>query len=144
MFDKILLPTDGSDVSLAAAERAAALAKLCGATLHVVYVQEPYPYSGIGAASSAGRMAYEAESQQQAGEAFARAEALARVPGVPIVTERIEGSNPAEGIVEAARRCGADLIVMASHGRSGVARLLLGSVAQKVLVLAEVPVMIVK
>jgi nucleotide-binding universal stress UspA family protein len=144
MFDKILLPTDGSDVSLTAADRAAALAKLCGASLHVVCVQEPYPYAGIGAASSAGAQDYLAAAQRHAADAFARVSALARVPGVALTTEAVEGARPAEAIVEAARRCGADLIVMGSHGRSGVARLLLGSVAQQVLVLSPLPVMIVK
>ncbi len=144
MFDKILLPTDGSEVSLAAAERAAALAKLCGAPLHVVFVQEPYPYTGIGATSDTGRDAYQAAAQQQADNAFVRVRALAAVPGIKIETESLEGVSPAEAIVEAARRCGADLIVMGSHGRTGVAKLLLGSVTQKVLVLSPVPVMVVK
>lgn len=144
MFDKILLPTDGSEVSLAAAERAVALAKLCGAPLHVVFVQEPYPYAGIGAASGAGMQEYQAAAQQHAAEAFARIGALAKVPGVQLSTETVEGSGPAERIVEAAQRSGADLIVMGSHGRTGVARVLLGSVASKVLVLSPVPVLVVK
>jgi nucleotide-binding universal stress UspA family protein len=132
MFNKILLPTDGSDVAFGAAGRAVALAKLAGAPLHVVFVQEPYPYTGIGAANSAGVQEYLAASQREAAE------------GVALTTEIAEGRSPAEQIVEAARRCGADLIVMGSHGRSGVARVLLGSVAGKVLMLAPVPVMIVK
>jgi nucleotide-binding universal stress UspA family protein len=128
MFDKILLPTDGSDVAFAATERAVALARLAGAALHVVFVMEPYPYTGIGATNSAGVQEYLA----------------AQVPGVSLSTEIVEGSSPAERIVETARRCGADLIVMGSHGRTGVARVLLGSVAGKVLMLSPVPVMIVK
>jgi nucleotide-binding universal stress UspA family protein len=56
----------------------------------------------------------------------------------------VEASSPTEQIVEAVSRTGADLIVMCSHGRSGVARVLLGSVAAKVLQLSKVPVMIVK
>lgn len=144
MFAKILLPTDGSEVSLAAAERAVALAKLAGAALHAVFVQEPYPYAGIGATNSAGVQEYLAATQRQAAQAFARVSALAELPGVTLSIENIEGSSPAEHIVEAARRCGADLIVMGSHGRTGVARVLLGSVAGKVLMLSPVPVMIVK
>lgn len=144
MFDKILLPTDGSDVAFAAAERAVALAKLAGGALHVVFVLEPYPYTGIGAASSTGVQEYLADSQRQATAALTRISALAQVPGVTLSTETVEGSSPAEQIVEAARRCGADLIVMGSHGRTGVARVVLGSVAGKVLTLSPVPVMIVK
>jgi nucleotide-binding universal stress UspA family protein len=144
MFEKILLPTDGSDVAFAAAGRAVALAKLAGAALHVVFVQEPYPYTGIGATNSAGVQEYLADSQRRAAEALARISALAQVFGLVLSTEFVEGSSPAEQIVETARRCGADLIVMGSHGRTGVARVLLGSVAGKVLMLSPVPVMIVK
>ena len=144
MFEKILLPTDGSEVSLAAAERAVTLARLVAAPLHIVFVQEPYPYAGIGAAHSAGMQEYLAAGQQHAEQAFARVSALAQSQGVRTSTESVEGEGPAEHIVEAARRCGADAIVMASHGRTGVARVLLGSVASKVLALSPVAVMIVK
>lgn len=144
MFDKILLPTDGSEVAFAAAERAIALAKLTGAGLHVVFVLEPYPYAGIGAASSTGMQDYLADSQRHASEALARISELARLPGLKLSAETVEGSNPAEQIVETARRCGADVIVMGSHGRTGVARMVLGSVASKVLALSPVPVMVIK
>jgi nucleotide-binding universal stress UspA family protein len=144
MYDKILLPTDGSDISMAAAERAVRLAGLAGSPLHAVYVREPYPYAGIGAASSAALLEYEAATQQQAEAAFARVAALAQAQGVSLSTATDEGSDPAEHIVAVAKDCGADLIVMGSHGRSGVARVLLGSVAGKVLMLSQVPVMIVK
>ena len=144
MFEKVLMPTDGSEVSLAAAERALALAKLSGAPLHVVFVQEPYPYTGIGAASSAGAQEYLAAGQRHAAQAFARVSALAQAQGVSLSSETVEGDSPAERIVEAAGRCGADAIVMASHGRTGLARVLLGSVASKVLMLSPVAVMIVK
>lgn len=144
MFDKILLPTDGSDIAFAAAERAVALAKLGGAGLHVVFVLEPYPYSGIGAANSAGAQEYLADAQRQATEALDRIRALAQVTGVTLSAETVESSSPAEQIVETARRYGADLIVMGSHGRTGVARVVLGSVADKVLRLSPVPVMVVK
>jgi len=144
MFENILLPTDGSDVASAAAARAIALAKLAGAELHVVFVVEPYAYTGIGAANSAGLQEYLAASQRRASEALAPFSSLAQREGVTLSTETVEGSSPAEQIVETAHRCGADLIVMGSHGRTGVARVVLGSVAAKVLVLAPMPVMIVK
>jgi nucleotide-binding universal stress UspA family protein len=144
MFKTILLPTDGSDVALAATDRAIALARLAGAALHAVYVQEPYPYTGIGATNSAGVQEYLTAAQQEGVQALDGVTARTRAAGVTSTTEIAEGSSPAEQIVETARRCGADLIVMGSHGRTGVARVLLGSVAGKVLVLSPVPVMIVK
>ena len=144
MFEKILMPTDGSDVSLAAAERAVELARLARASLLVVYVQEPYPYTGIGAASSTGLNEHLAQGHRHAAAAFDRVRPLAQASGVQLETAVLEGDTPAEQIVEAARRSGADPIVMASRGRTGVSRLLLGSVAAKVLELSPVPVLIVK
>jgi len=144
MFKKILMPTDGSEVSLMAAERAVELARLAGSTLQVVHVLEPYPYTGVGAANSTGRNAYLAEGQRLASAAFDRVRQLAAGKNVPVETAVLEGTAPAESIVEAARAGGADQIVMASRGRTGAARLLLGSVAAKVLELSPVPVLVVK
>jgi nucleotide-binding universal stress UspA family protein len=144
MFEKILMPTDGSDVSLAAAERAAELARLAGAPLLAVYVQEPYPYSGVGSASSAGRNEHLAKEHGIAAAAFERVRQVAQGKGVPLETAVLEGSAPAERIVDAARASGADQIVMASRGRTGAQRLLLSSVAGKVLELSPVPVLVVK
>lgn len=144
MFKKILVSTDGSEASLRAAEQAAALAKLCGGALHIVYVQEPYPYSHLSASASAGRQDYEENARKHTADILNNAAAEVREPGVTVTTECIENMTPAEGIIEAARRHDADLIVTASHGRSGAARLLLGSVAQKVVSLAEVPVLVMR
>lgn len=144
MFKKILAATDGSEIALKAAEQAAALAKLCGAPLHIVYVQEPYPYSHLSAADSAGRQDYEEDARKHTANVLNNAAAEVREPGLTVTTECIANMTPAEGVIEAARRHDADLIVIASHGRTGVARLLLGSVAQKVVALAEGPVLIVR
>jgi nucleotide-binding universal stress UspA family protein len=144
MFEKILMPTDGSDLSLAAGERAVELARMASAPLLVVYVQEPYPYGGIGAASSVGLNEHLAQGQRLAAAAFDRVRLLAESKGVPVETAVLEGNEPSEQIVEAARSRGADQIVMASRGRTGAARLFLGSVASKVLELSPVPVLIVK
>ncbi len=144
MYDKLLLPTDGSDVSFAAADRAIALARLAGATLHAVFVLEPYPYAGIGAVSVAGRDAWMAAAREAAAVASERLVKAAAAQGVKVSPLVVEDADPARGIVETARSQGCDLIVMGSHGRSGLARAVLGSVATKVLALSPVPVMIVK
>jgi nucleotide-binding universal stress UspA family protein len=144
MFEKIMMPTDGSDVSLGAAERAIELARLAGGTLLLVYAHERYPYGGVGATNTAGLHEHLAQGQRLAAEAFERVRRLAEGRQVRIETSVLEGDKPAERIVEAAQAAGVDQIVMASHGRTGVARLLLGSVTSKVLELSKVPVLVVK
>jgi nucleotide-binding universal stress UspA family protein len=144
MFKKILLTTDGSDESLAAVERALSLAKLAGAPLHALFVQEPYPYAGVGAASPIGLQEYQADAQRSAQQAFDRVVEAAGAVGVPVSSAVVEGHDPAQAIVDAAEGCGADLIVMRSHGRRGMARLLLGSVASRVLSLSTMPVLVIK
>lgn len=144
MFRRLLLPTDGSDVSLAAAEPAIAVAKLFDAPLQVVYVLEPYPFAGIGSARQGGFDDYMAASRGAASLAFDRIAQAAAAHGVPCETVTVEDAQAARGIVEAAKAAGADLIVMGSHGHSGLAKLVLGSVATKVLQLSPVPVLIVK
>lgn len=143
-FKKILLPTDGGDVALRAAGHAVALAKLCGVPLHLVFVHEPYPYIGVGSTNAAGVVAYDAEARQHADQAFWRIGEIAQLAGVAVTSALIEGKRTAQAIADAAEELGADLIVMGSHGRSGVARVLLGSVAAQVLVLSKVPVMVVR
>jgi nucleotide-binding universal stress UspA family protein len=144
MFETLLLPTDGSDQALQAAHHALELARLCQARLVVLSVREPYPLAGGVMAGAAGLQSYMAESREAADKAFARVQQLATAAGVAIET-RVEDDRPAaEGIVEAAQALGAELIVIGSHGRSGIARLLLGSVASKVITLAKVPVLVVR
>ena len=144
MFKKLLVPTDGSDLSIAAAVRGVALAKMAGASMTVVFVQDTYPYTGIGEANSAGLQAYMAAAQAEGTRGIQRITDAANTAGVPIETTVVEDRQTATAIVNAAESLGADLIVMGSHGRSGVARLVLGSVAAKVLAQSPVPVLIFK
>lgn len=144
MFKKILAATDGSDLSIQAALRAVPLAKLAGASLTVLFVQDTYPYTGIGEANAAGLEAYLSTARASGLRATDRIGEAARAEGVPFETQVIENHQAAAGIVDAAQAVGADLIVMGSHGRGGLARLVLGSVAAKVLVLSTIPVLVVK
>lgn len=144
MLRKLLLSTDGSDISIAAAHPAIALAKLAGASLHAVFVQEPYPYAGIGAARAAAFDTHMATARQDAAQAFARIGEAAAAQGAALQSSVIEAAQPAQGIIDAAHALGAELIVTGSHGRSGLAKLLLGSVAGKVLALSPLPVLVVK
>jgi nucleotide-binding universal stress UspA family protein len=144
VFKKILVPTDGSELATNAALRAVPLARLSGAGLVVVYVQGVYPYSGVGSANTAGIQAYIAAGQAEGMQAVERIAAVAKAEGVAIEHLVTENDQVAQGIVDAAQSANADLIAMGSHGRSGLAKLMLGSVAAKVLALSPVPVLIFK
>jgi nucleotide-binding universal stress UspA family protein len=144
MFKKILVPTDGSELARKAADTAAQLAKSQGAQIVGVYVIDPFPYIGIGDASAVGLQAYLAEAKSVAGQALEGIAAVCKAEGVPFAGDTIERNVVYEGVIETADAEGCDLIVMASHGRQGVKALILGSVAQKVLTHAKVPVLIVK
>lgn len=144
MFQKILVPVDGSALAHAAGEMAANLARQHGAQVIGVYVIDPFPYIGIGDASAAGLQAYLAEAQSAAGKALDDLRQACVAKGVTFSGDTIERNVTYEGILETADAEGCDLIVMGSHGRKGVEALILGSVAQKVLTHAKVPVLIVK
>lgn len=144
MFTKILVPTDGSELATAAALRVVPMARQAGARLVVVFVQDVYPYRGVGQVEPTGLQAYVSAGQAEGERAVGRIVEAAKAEGVVVETLVIQSDQVADGIVEAARSSGADLIAMGSHGRGGLARLMLGSVAAKVLVLSPLPVLIFK
>jgi nucleotide-binding universal stress UspA family protein len=144
MFKKILVPTDGSAQAAAAAKIAAQLAKSQGAQIIGVYVIDPFPYIGIGDASAVGLQAYLSEAKAAAGQALEMLGKACAAEDVPFAGDTIERNVVHEGVLETASAEGCDLIVMGSHGRRGLKSLILGSVAQKVLAHAELPVLIVK
>lgn len=144
MFKKILVPTDGSALAQSAAVAAAQLAKSQGAEVVGLYVIDPFPYIGIGDASAIGLQAYMAETRSLAGQALDALSQVCANEGVPFAGDTIERNVVYEGVIETAEAEGCDLIVMASHGRQGMKALILGSVAQKVLTHAKVPVLIIK
>jgi nucleotide-binding universal stress UspA family protein len=144
MFKRILVPTDGSDITKKAVDTAIGLAKAVGATLYTLSVKEPFPYSAI------------SEMQPTPPQEFFDAQeriASARVKEVRDTAQRaslaceghtVEALHPWEAVIEHAQRHECDLIVMASHGRRGVTALLLGSETQKVLTHSKVPVLVVR
>jgi nucleotide-binding universal stress UspA family protein len=144
MFKKILVPSDGSEQAHKAAEVAADLAKSQGAQVIGIFVIDPFPYIGIGDASAIGLQAYMAEAQAAAGQSLADIRKMCEARSVTFAGDTIERGAAYEGILETAKAEGCDLIVMGSHGRKGLQALILGSVAQKVLTHATVPVMIIK
>jgi nucleotide-binding universal stress UspA family protein len=144
MFKKILVPTDGSSQADHAAKTAAQMAKSQGAQIVGVYVIDPFPYIGIGDASAVGLQAYLAEAKSAAGQALDALGKACAAEGVAFAGDTIERNVVYEGILETASAEGCDLIVMGSHGHRGIKALILGSVAQKVLTHATVPVLIAK
>lgn len=146
MFKHILLATDGSDASNHAAQVAVGMARTHGARLTAVYVTDPYPFISIGQSNPLGLQAYMAAAQQQAAQAHAKIAALCNTGGTPVTLQArmVENVAAAPGIVQLAADEGADLIVVGSHGRSGIVRLMLGSVASKVVAESPVPVLVVR
>lgn len=144
MFRKLLVPTDGSEVSIKGAMRAIPLAKLMGASMKVLFVQDSYPLIGFGESLSAGVQALMMAARENGTQAVSRIRDAAKSNGVVVDTLEVEDRDAAQSIVDTAKGSEADLIVMGSNGRSGVAKMVLGSVATKVLALSPIPVLIIK
>ncbi|GAB7012409.1 universal stress protein [Halolamina salina] len=147
MYDDILVPTDGSDTAEAAVDRAVDLAAKYDATVHALYVidVDAVNYS-LGTEQvdriRQGHLDDMPEVKQAADEATGYVADAAAAAGVP-AEEHVRAGQPALAIRDAIDELGADLVVMGSHGRSGISRALLGSVAEKVLRKTKIPVLVV-
>ena len=146
MFKNILLATDGSAASEQAAQLAVNLAREGSSRLTALYVIDPYPYLGVGEASAVGFQAYMGNAYEHAAQAHARIAAMCASggAGVDLQLRRGEDASAAESIVRTAVEEGADLIVVGSHGRTGISRLMLGSVAAKVVAQSPLPVLVAR
>jgi nucleotide-binding universal stress UspA family protein len=145
MFKNILIPVDGSETSMKAVEKATGLAKAFGSTVTALYVIDPYPFTGVGADFAYGQTQYLSAATAEANTALEAAKAAISKAGVSDVKTVVgEGHVVHESIVRAVESTGADLIVMGSHGRRGLEKLVLGSVTQRVLGVARVPVLVVQ
>ncbi len=146
MFKNICIATDGSAASDHAAALAVGLAREHGSRVTAVYVIDPYPFLMVGDSNPLGFQSYMAAAQTLASEANAKVAALGQEPGEPvdIQTRVIEEAGAAAGILRAAKAEGCDLIVLGSHGRSGIRRLMLGSVSGRVVAESTVPVLVTR
>jgi nucleotide-binding universal stress UspA family protein len=146
MFKHIVIATDGSPASEHAAQLAVGLARTHGAKLTAVYVVDPYPYLGVGEINPMGFQSYMSAAQAEASLAHAQVEKLCKQgdPALVLDVRMVEEVGAASGIVQTAEAIGADLIVLGSHGRSGIARLMLGSVSNKVVAESKVPVLVTR
>ena len=142
MFKKILVPTDGSELSEKAVAGAIALAKPLGASIVALTVSEPYSYSNLSEYRPEGIEEYDLRIKKVAHERLARVEAATSAAGVAAETVQVKSFSPFEAIIQAATDHECDVIFMASHGRKGLAAVLLGSETQKVLTHSTIPVMV--
>lgn len=143
MFKHILLPVDGSEPSLRAARLGIALAGRLGAKVHAHHVLAPL--ATVAYLSDLIRNApddYRHEAIERAQRQLDAVRALAEEAGVPFDGGYAFDHHPSNSIIGAAREYGCDLIVMGSHGRTGLDRLLLGSETSRVLGCADIPVMV--
>lgn len=148
MYKKILIATDGSDLADRAVEHGLSLAKAVGAEVVLVTVTEMWSALEMSRdAAMDARHAIEAYEKIEAGRAksiLAAAAERAAKAGVGCETRHLSDSKPSEGILEAAQKSDCDLIVMATHGRRGVNRVLLGSQTNEVVTHSPVPVLVLR
>ncbi|MCC7250759.1 universal stress protein [Hyphomicrobium sp.] len=143
MFKHILIATDGSELAGKAVTQGLDIAKGLGAKVTIVNVTEPWVAVAPGEVAMAFPIKeYDESVAANAAQILSVVADEAKAAGVDCATQHVKDQFPADGIIEAAERHGCDLIVMASHGRRGLMRFLLGSQAIKVLTNSTVPVLV--
>ena len=147
MYQRILVPTDGSTLSKKAVKSAIELATVSGAELIALYVVPRYPISyfegGISVAES--EIARTEKQWAEKGQAVVDAvQKAAAAQGVKAKAVLARSDLVAESVISAAKKHKCDLIVMASHGRKGIKRILLGSETQHVLTHSKLPVLVLR
>ena len=146
MYKHILIPTDGSELASHAVTQGLSLAKAVGAKVSLIVVEPPFDAFHIRESRS---RHLDEEFQKHSEHARKHADAVltvaadkAKASGVQCETLQVEHEHPYQAIIKAASDKGCDLIVMASHGRSGISAILLGSVTSKVLTHTKMPVLV--
>ncbi|MEF8800725.1 MAG: universal stress protein [Halolamina sp.] len=139
MYDDILVPTDGSPAAAAAIDHAVDLAERYGARLHALYVVDATAFASVDAGSEMVVDALEQEGEQAVEVVREQGEAA----GLEVETTIVSGTAY-RSIIDYIEAEGVDLVVMGTHGRRGVERFLLGSVTERVVRSADVPVLTVR
>ncbi|OIN93146.1 MAG: universal stress protein UspA [Comamonadaceae bacterium CG1_02_60_18] len=147
MYEKILVATDGSPLSKKAVTSAISLAALTGASLVALKVVPRYPQSyfegGLALqAAEVGRI--EKQWAEEGQSVVDEVKKMAELQGVKTRALTIKSDIVSDAVIAAAKKNKCDLIVMASHGRRGVKRLLLGSETQQVLTHSHIPVLVLR
>ncbi len=148
MYKHILIPTDGSRLAGKGAKAGVRLARALGARVTGLYVIPPYMppmYSEAAIyAATVSPKEYKTMTEKAAKKALAGIEIDAETSGVRCQTQFVTATKPWEGIIKAARARKCDVIAMASHGRSGLGGLLLGSETSRVLAHSKIPVFVLR
>lgn len=144
LYQRILLPTDGSDVSGRALQAALEMARLSGGSVWALAVKEPFPFSAIGEMQPVPPQDYFDDQQREATGRLRVVLDAAAAAGVACQGHAVEALHPWEAILEHARAQQCDTVVMGSHGRRGMNALLLGSETRQVLSHSHLPVLVVR
>ena len=144
MFKHVLISTDGSPASNKAAKAGISLAKALGAKVTAYYAIESMPpiYSEDYVLDPKVIEGIEKSAHQEGQKYVDTIGKLAKSAGVPFASMVTKASTPYEGIIDAAKKRKCDVIFMASHGRHGLSKLIMGSVTQKVLTHSKTPVVV--
>ena len=145
MVKHVLIPTDGSAVARKAVRAGVALARDLGAKVTAYYAMDmiqPYAFGDGYILDTSTLLGIERGAKEVGQKYLAAVEQAAKAAGVPCETLMTKPETPAEGIIAAAKKRKCDVIFMASHGRGGLASLVLGSVTQKVLARSKIPVLV--
>ena len=143
MYKRILIATDGSELATRAVEHGLSLAKSLGAEAIAVYVIKPMQVDMPAEVMVAvPEQEYKKNAEKAASQALEKVKQYADKNGISCRTLPVENIRPWEGIIDVAAKEKCELIVMGSHGRTGLIGLVLGSETQKVLAHSNVPVMV--
>jgi nucleotide-binding universal stress UspA family protein len=146
MYRHILIPTDGSELAEHGVTNGLSLAKSVGARVTVIIIEEPFNWSSVSETQARRALEEVAKHAEQikkhAASVLNRVANAAKQASVPCETIQVEDTQPYQAIIATAADKGCDLIVMASHGRSGLSAVVLGSVTNKVLTHTKTPVLV--
>ena len=147
MYHNILIATDGSMLAGKAVSHGLGLAKSVGAKVTAVIVETPFNVFGVPESRarelSKEFAAHAAAIKRHANKVLGDVAEAAKQAGVSCDTVQAEDEQPYQAIIKTAKAKGCDAIIMASHGRSGISAVLLGSVTNKVLAHTDIPVVVV-
>ena len=143
MYKNILIPTDGSELSARAVRYGVGLAKILGARVTAITVTQPFHGLSLEPLTLTDtHEEYDERARKFADQTLGEFRAVAAEAGVHREGVHVEHARPYEAILKAAQARDCDLIVMASHGRGGMAAVLLGSETLKVLTHSTIPVLV--